>query len=190
LERRDGLGRLAGELYGGSLTVGNATTSIFNQPNTWVQPQTFASPINSASLAVPNKTRTCSILRGDQSGSALTTGNIQPQGSLCYVDAASTVGLVIAMVDGGASTVQVGYRHNGSTTTITSTLTPASVSGITDHVARANTGGTAITIEGNSVTCSALTHSALAAGDFIETVGGAADGTSKRLSIAMTFTPH
>jgi hypothetical protein len=175
---------------GGGLPLGNATTSIFNQPNTWVQPQTFANPITSASLATPNKTRTCSILRGDQSGSALTTGNIQPQGSLCYVDAAATVAQVIVLVDAGASTMQLGYRHNGATAAITPTLTPASVSGITDHVACANAGGTAITIEGNSVTCSTLSNSALTAGDFIETVGGAADGTTKRMSIAMTFAPN
>jgi hypothetical protein len=175
---------------GGSLAVGNATTSIFNQPNTWVQPQTFASPIGSASLATPNKTRACNIVRGDQSGSALTTGNIQPQGSLCYIDNASTVSQVILLVDAGASTMQLGYRHNGSTTAITPTLTPATVTGITDHVACANSGGTAITIEGNSVTCSTLTNAALTAGDFIETIGGTADGTSKRMSIAMTFIPN
>jgi len=175
---------------GGSLPVGNATTSIFNQPNTWAKPQLFASPITSASLATPNKTRTCDILRGDQSGSALTTGNIEPQGSLCYIDAASTVTQVIVLVDAGASTMQLGYRHNGSTTAISPTLTPASVTGITDHIACANAGGTSITIEGNSVTCSTLTNTALTAGDFVETIGGAADGTSKRMSISMTFTPN
>ena len=31
---------------------------------------------------------------------------------------------------------------------------------------------------------------ALTAGDFIETIGGAADGTTKRMSISMTFTPN
>src|SRR5262249_17789018 len=123
---------------GGSLTPGNGAQSIFNQANTWTKTQTFASPITSASLATPNKTRTCNIVRGDQSGAALSTGNIQPQGSLCYIDGAGTVTQVTVMVDAGASTVQVGYRHNGSTTAISPTLTPASVAGITDHVACAN----------------------------------------------------
>lgn len=173
---------------GGSLPEGNGTQSIFDQPNTWVKPQTFASPITSASLASPNKTRTCNIVRGDQSGSALTTGNIQPQGSLCYIDAAGTVTQIVAMVDAGASTVQIGYRHNGATTAISPTLAPASVTGITDHVACANVGGTAITIEGNSVTCSSLSNTALTLGDFVETIGGSADGTSKRMSIALTYT--
>lgn len=175
---------------GGNLASNGGTTSIYNQPNAWVKPQFFASPITSASLATPNKTRTCNIIRGDQSGSALTTGNIQPQGSLCYIDAAATVAQIILMVDGGASTMQLGYRHNGSTTAISPTLTPASVSGITDHVACANSTGTSITIEGNAVACSALTNTALVAGDFVETIGGAADGTSKRMSIVMTFTPN
>lgn len=173
---------------GGSLPAGNGAQAIFDQPNTWVKPQTFASPITSASLAAPNKTRTCNIVRGDQSGSALSTGNIQPQGSLCYVDAAATVTQVIVMVDTGASTAQIGYRHNGSTTAISPTLTPAAVTGITDHVACANAGGTAISIEGNNVTCSTLSNTALALGDFVETIGGAADGTSKRMSIALTYT--
>ncbi len=172
---------------GGSVTPGNGGQSLFGQPNTWTQPQTFASPITSASLAVPNKIRTCNIVRGDQSGSALTTGNIQPQGSLCYVDASASVTQVIVMADAGASTVQLGYRHNGSTTAITGALTPATVSGVTDHVACANAGGTAIIIEGNSVTCAALSNSALTLGDFIETTGGAADGITKRLSIAVTL---
>jgi hypothetical protein len=172
---------------GGSVTPGNGGQSLFGQPNTWTQPQTFASPITSASLAAANKTKTCNIVRGDQSGSALTTGNIQPQGSLCYVDASASVTQVIVMADAGASTVQLGYRHNGSTTAITGTLTPATVSGVTDHVACANVGGTAVTVEGNSVTCAALSNSALTLGDFIETTGGAADGTTKRLSIAVTL---
>jgi hypothetical protein len=173
---------------GGSLAPGNGAQSIVDQPNVWAKPQTFASPITSASLAAPNKTRTCTIIRGDQSGAALSTANIQPQGSLCYIDAAATVTQVTVMVDSGASTVQVGYRHNGSTTAISPTLTPASVSGITDHVACANASGTATTIEGNSVTCSTLSNAALTLGDFIETIGGAADGTSKRMSVAVTYT--
>ena len=86
--------------------------------------------------------------------------------------------------------MQLGYRHNGSTTAITPTLTPASVSGVTDHVACANGSGAALTIEGNSVTCSTLTNTMLSAGDFVETIGGAADGTTKRMSITMTFTPN
>lgn len=93
---------------------------------------------------------------------------------------------------GGCGSVDnaTGYRHNGSTTAISPTLTPASVTGITDHIACANAGGTSITIEGNSVTCSTLTNTALTAGDFVETIGGAADGTSKLMSISMTFAPN
>src|SRR5208282_5559876 len=82
---------------------------------------------------------------------------------------------------------QLAYRHNGSTTALTGTLTPATVSGITDKVVCANTAGTAITIEGNSVTCATLSATALTAGDWIETIGGAADGTSNRMSIAATW---
>ena len=174
---------------GGSVTPGNGGQSLFGQPNTWTQPQTFASPITSASLAAANKTKTCNIVRGDQSGSALTTGNIQPQGSLCYVDASASVTQVIVMADAGASTVQLGYRHNGSTTAITGTLTPATVSGVTDHVACANAGGTAVTVEGKErAHARRFLNSALTLGDFLsKPPAGAADGTTKRLSIAVTL---
>jgi hypothetical protein len=133
-------------------------------------------------------TRTNMIVYGDQSGSALSTGNIQPQGSQGYVDQNATLFTVILMEDAGASTFQLGYRHNGAITQLTPVLTPATVGSITDKVACANVAGTAITVEGVAVTCSTLTNTVLTVGDFIEVTGGTADGTTKRLSAAVTFT--
>ena len=133
-------------------------------------------------------TRSCVIEFGDDGASSpLATGNIQPEKSLCKVSQAAYLKEVDVMVDSGASTVQVGYRHNGSTTALTGTLTPTTVSGITDKVACANTSGTAVTIEGNSVTCGTLSATALASGDFIETLAGAGDGTSKRMTITVLW---
>lgn len=137
-----------------------------------------------------NPPKTCSLVLGDQSGPPLTTAQIQPQYSQCYTDVGYTVYQIIVSVDSGASTVQLGYRHSsGSSPTVTNytssalALAPAAVTNITDNVACANTGGTAITIDGVSVTCSTLVTGTWNAGDMIETSGGTADGTTKRMSI-------
>jgi hypothetical protein len=139
-------------------------------------------------LSTAKNTRVCTLNYGDKSGAALTTAQIQPQDAQCDIPYASTVTLVIVYVDAGASTVQVGYRDSGSPTAITPTLTPAAVSGITDPVACANVGGTAVTLQGHSVTCSSLTNTALTAHDVIETIGGTADGTSKHMMVAIEST--
>lgn len=161
------------------VTGSSAITSVTDDRNM------FFEGVSSSGGSV---TRVCQIVIGDQSSGVLSTAQIQPQGSLCYIPAASTATTVIVMADVGASTVEVAYRHNGSTTVVASTLTPGTVSGITDKVACSNTAGTAITIEGHSVTCSTLTNTSLASGDYIETIAGTADGTTKRLSIAVVWT--
>lgn len=131
----------------------------------------------------------CQLNYGDQSsGVPLTTGNIQPQSSQCNIPQSGTMNSVVVMVDSGASTVQLGYRHSGSTTAITGVLTPSAVGGITSPVVCANAGGTSQIIEGVSVTCGTLSNTAVTAGDYFETIGGAADGTSESMSIALIFT--
>lgn len=130
---------------------------------------------------------TCQMIIGDDAGAALASDNIAPQRSQCYEAQNSTMISVILMANAGASTAQVGYRHNGGTVAISPLLTPATVSGITDKVACANALGTAIMIEGHSVTCSALSNSVLTANDFIETIAGTADGTTSRVSLSITF---
>lgn len=138
---------------------------------------------------------TCSMTIGSDNGPALLTADIQPQKSLCptgplnsgTTTVTHTVTAVVVLVDSGASTLQLFYRHNGSTTAVSPLLTPATVSGITDKVACANAGGTAITIEGNSVTCSTLTNTVLTSGDEFEIGGGTADGITKRISLQVSF---
>lgn len=139
------------------------------------------------------RTKTCAIVLGSDSGVPLVTSDIQPQGSLCYAENAMTVYQIIVKADSGASTVQLGYSHaSGGSPTVTNytaaVLTPATVTNITDKVACANSGGTAITINGVSVTCSTLASTTWNAGDTIGTVGGAADTTTKRLSIFISAT--
>lgn len=130
----------------------------------------------------------CQMNYGNQnSGTPLITGDIQPQGSQCNIPQSGTMSSVVVMVDSGASTVELGYRHSGSTTALTGVLTPTTVGGITYPVVCANVAGTAQVIEGVSVTCGTLSNTALTAGDYIETIGGTADGTSEAMSIAVIF---
>lgn len=130
----------------------------------------------------------CQMNYGNQnSGTPLVTGDIQPQGSQCNIPQSGTMSSVVVMVDSGASTVELGYRHSGSTTALTGVLTPTTVGGITYPVVCANVAGTAQVIEGVSVTCGTLSNTALTAGDYIETIGGTADGTSEAMSIAVIF---
>jgi hypothetical protein len=147
-----------------------------------------ANGIGNAQLAAVQVVRNIIMNFGAKNGSLLTTGDIQPQDALADIPYPATVTLVIVYVDSGASTVQVGYRHNGSTTTITPVMTPAVVAGITDPVACANVGGTAVTLQGNSVTCSTLTNTALAAHDVIETLAGTADAVSRHMNINLEAT--
>lgn len=175
----------------GTLLIGNGANSAANLSiglNGYFLQSNGATALWAA-LPTSLNTVTCMIVIGDQnSGTPLSTGNLEPQGSQCYEAQNGTMVSAILMVDSGASTLQLGYRHNGVTTAITGVLTPAVVAGITDPVACANVAGTAITIEGHSVTCGTLTNTVLVQGDYIETIGGTADGTTERVSAALSFT--
>lgn len=172
----------------GSLLLGNGANSVTNLgigANSYVL---TSNGVTAVWAADGSATKTCQILIGDDnSGIPLTTGNIEPQLSQCYNALSGTMVSVVLMDNAGASTLQLGYRHNGSTTAITGVLTPGTVSGITDKVACATVGGVSITIEGNTVACGTLTATTLAQGDYLETIGGAADGTTTRVSAALTF---
>ena len=140
-----------------------------------------------ASVTANIDTRSFQWTQGNIGAAALTTANIQPQ-PLFDIPVASTLIEVDVFVDAGASTAQLGFWHSGSSTTLTPVLTPATVAGVHYNVACANTGGTSTTIQGTAVTCSTLTNTALAAKDFISTIGGAADGTSAFISITGIYT--
>lgn len=156
-------------------TNGDQLTVVAGLP-AWVTPSSATNEV------------VCQMNYGNQnSGTPLITGDIQPQGSQCNIPQSGTMSSVVVMVDSGASTVELGYRHSGSTTALTGLLTPATVGGITYPVVCANVAGTAQVIEGVSVTCGTLSNTALTAGDYIETIGGAADGTSEAMSIAVIF---
>jgi len=125
---------------------------------------------------------------GSDDAPPLTTAQITPQRALATADVAMVVDVILVKASSGASTVQFAFRHStGSapfTTAYTSAvMTPATVTNLTDPVACANSAGTAITVDGVSVTCQTLSTQTWNAGDSLETVGGVADGTSTRLSV-------
>jgi hypothetical protein len=126
---------------------------------------------------------------GSDNGSALVTADINPQASVGQFIVAGTLTTIIVKGDAGVSTIKFGYRHTAATTSYTSAvLTLAVVAGITDTVACANVAGTAITIDGVSVTCSTLATQTMTLGDSIITNGGAADGTTKRIAWTFVYT--
>jgi collagen type VII alpha len=126
---------------------------------------------------------------GSDNGSALATADINPQASIGQFIVAGTLTTIIIKGDAGVSTIKFGYRHTAATTSYTSAvLTLAVVGGITDTVACANVAGTAITIDGVSVTCSTLATQTMTLGDSIITNGGAADGTTKRIAWTFVYT--
>jgi hypothetical protein len=131
---------------------------------------------------------TCMMGAGQDGGAAITTTDIQPQRSQCDIPFTAVVTTVLVKADAGASTVQVGGRHNGAAYALSPLLTPATVIGVTDKVACANTDGSAIVVDGVNVTCSTLAATGMTSGDSLETIGGAADGTTKRLSVAVMMT--
>ncbi len=137
---------------------GKVLTVVSGLP-AWVLPTTSTSD------------RVCQINYGNQnSGTPLVTGDIQPQSSQCAIAQSGVISSVVAMVDSGASTVELGYRHSGSTTAITGVLTPTVVGGVTYPVVCANAAGTAQTIEGVSVTCGTLSNTAATAGDYFQSM--------------------
>jgi hypothetical protein len=128
---------------------------------------------------------------GADNGSALVTADITPQKSLGQFIVTGTLTTIIVKADAGASTIQLAYRHTGSTTNYTAAvMTPATVGGIADKVVCANAAGTAINIDGVAVTCSTLATQTMTQGDSAETVGGTADGTTKRLEVTMIYTTN
>ncbi|MGH9501662.1 MAG: hypothetical protein ACRD20_02295 [Terriglobales bacterium] len=172
--------------------TGGSTAPSFGQI---VTGQITNNAVNSSKLAVVNTTRTCEFDFGsdDPAAAVLTTAQIQPQLSKCQFDVPSTITQLVVKANAGASTIQIGYRHSsGGAPAVTNytaaVLTPAVVTNITDTVACANTGGTAINIDGVAVTCGTLAASTGNQGDSVQTSAGTADGTSRRLAVFLTFT--
>ncbi|MGA8224001.1 MAG: hypothetical protein WB780_20295 [Candidatus Acidiferrales bacterium] len=170
----------------GSTVSGNANATVDSSGNA-----VFATVTIGAGQVIHNLPRTFTVpCCGSDDAPALTTAQVTPQKSLLVADQTMVIDTILVKADSGASTIQLAYRHSsgGAPTTTPYTaavMTPATVSNITDQVVCSNAAGTAITVDGVSVTCGTLATQTWTAGDSIETIGGTADGMTKRLSITI-----
>jgi len=143
-----------------------------------------ANAVTSAKMAAVNARRTCSVVIGADNGSALANADIGPQGRQCFVPAAATVVEITIAGDGGVPSVLVRKNHGGTTTNLTSAAFVTAASG---GLACANAAGSGLGIDGATTCATALTATALAAGDWLELASGTADGIAKRMSITVTY---
>jgi hypothetical protein len=141
--------------------------------------------ITSTQLATANKTRTCHINFGsDDATSDLTTAQIQPQHSQCMFDVAATVLQVTVTAAAGTPNIILSKNHAGTQTAL---LSSALATGASGAVACSNTGGT--TGINGTTTCSAtLQNTTVAAGDYVDTTGGATSTGAKWFAVDVTFT--
>jgi len=143
-----------------------------------------ANAVTSAKMAAVNARRTCSVVIGADNGSALANADIGPQGRQCFVPAAATVVEITIAADGGVPSVLVRKNHGGTATNLTSAAFVTAASG---GLACANAAGSGLGIDGATTCATALTATAVAAGDWLELASGTADGTAKRMSITVTY---
>ncbi|MCU1234471.1 MAG: hypothetical protein JWP63_2438 [Candidatus Solibacter sp.] len=179
----------AGTIVGG---IGPGTTAQVLHGNPSGQPSygqvatadIAANAVGTGQLAVVNTRRTCMIVVGADNGTALAAADIAPQGRQCFVPAAAHVVEIGVTADAGTPAVVVARNHAGTLTDLSASLVTAGAGA----PACANAAGTGAGIDG-ATTCSVqLTTTALAAGDWLETHSSVSAGTSKRMSIAITYT--
>jgi hypothetical protein len=143
-----------------------------------------ANAVTSAKEAVVNTYRYCDIPVGDESGSAITNGQLGPQVHVCKVPMAATVVEVDVDADAGSPSVIVGRRRCTTFTTgVCSAETVVNLLSGALAVASgfekcSNTGGTT-GLDGGTTCASTLQNTGLNAGDWIELVSGTAGGTAK-----------
>lgn len=146
----------------------------------------------------PMRLRTCMIVIGADNGSALVNADLSPQIALCKVPVAATIQEITVAVNNASSTtaIQLQKRHcstftSGACTAFTTTsllsgtLAAAATAGA-DACAKSTISTACFdgTTSSGTVTISATD---IAAGDYIETVSCSADGTTKKVSISITY---
>jgi hypothetical protein len=137
--------------------------------------------------------RTCALVFGaENASSALTDTDIGPQKEQCQVAYAATVNEIDVTADAGTPNVIVAIRHCtgspcASNFTVTNLVSGALATAASGAPACSKTGATAGL--DTFTTCSAtLQNTAIAVGDYIETVSGTAGGVAKRFSVQVNFT--
>lgn len=159
-----------------------------------------ANAVTSAKMAIVNTRRTCVMVLGaDNASAALVNADLSPQTNQCKVPMAATIVEVTLDVNNASSTttIQIAKRHCSTFTTgkctaftVTNLLSgtlAASSTAFSDSCAMSSTSATCIdgTTSDASVTVSTT---AVAAGDWLETSGGVADGSTKRATVTVTYT--
>jgi hypothetical protein len=135
--------------------------------------------------------RTCTIVLGADNGSALVNLDLN-QKHQCFFPKASTVVEVDVEANSAAASLPTALSVNdysggtvtnlfGSTTTLPVTATTGAV-----VCARATTSTSCFV--GTSSSTVSLTTTALAGGDWIDLSNGAADGTTSRVTVVVTYT--
>jgi hypothetical protein len=141
----------------------------------------FTSASGSASLS--NSIRVCSMIIGADNGPALVNADLGPKGNQCFVPFASTVIEIEVRADAGTPNIVIGRDGSGARVNLLSSALTTAPSG---GQACANTGGTT-GVDGTTVCAATLQNTALAAGNWLYLVNGAADGIAKRMSVAVVY---
>ncbi len=137
--------------------------------------------------------RTCDIVIGDVSGSAISDAQLGPQYRLCQVQGASTLLQVTVSSNNGTPSVIVGRSRCTTFTTGVCTaetrvnLLSGALSAATGGFdACSNTGGTT-GFDGGTTCTNTLQNTTLNKGDYIELVSGTAGGVAKLMTIHVVY---
>jgi hypothetical protein len=185
-------GQLSISINGGSQAPigGGGITSIATTAPLSGGPITTTGTI-SCPTCVTNSSKTCTIIIGADNGSALGSSDLN-QKNQCFFSAASTIVEVDVEADAAAGSsptaVSVSKVSGGVTTNLFGSTTTLPVVVTTGAVVCARSTTSASCYVGTSSSSVSLSTTAVAAGDWITLNNGAADGTSKRLSVAITYT--
>jgi hypothetical protein len=132
-------------------------------------------------------TSVCMIRTGaDNAALPLVSADLGPQPQQCFIPDGGTVVEVDVSADAGVPSALVQWT---STSSVSSDLTAAALStGASGGIACANAAGSGTGLSG--ATCSvALTNASITAGSYIGMdTGSVADGTAKRVTVAVSFT--
>lgn len=128
--------------------------------------------------------RTCTMLIGADNGGALVAADVGLQGRQCFIPSASIVVEITLAADAGTPAILVRKNHAGATTNLTSA---AFATGAAGALSCANGAGSGTGIDGATTCATALSTTALAAGDWLELGTGTAS-TAKRVSVSVTYT--
>jgi hypothetical protein len=141
----------------------------------------LAASLCSAQLQAPP--RQLVFRAGYDNGPVLVNLQLQDQKRLFGLTAVGVLQYVMWQCDGGASSMQLGYRRAGNLNVVTPLMVPTRVGTVQGVIACASWDGNNRTWEGNSVPCSRIGSIGLAIGDTLETTNNpVADGVSKSCS--------